>query len=174
MIGSCFSENIGTKLIDQRFKIYNNPNGNLFNPASIHHCLDTLLQGKPLEEKFLFNRDGIFYSYLHHSSIHDEYKNDLRKKIEKENQQATQFLKESNYLIITFGTAFVYKNLELQTVVANCHKQPASFFEKQLLTIQSIVASYSTLFKDLLALNPNLKIIFTVSYHWNFFVFHFI
>jgi hypothetical protein len=163
MIGSCFSENIGTKLIEQRFKTHNNPNGNLFNPTSIHQCLETLSKSKPMEEKYFLNRDDIFYSYLHHSSIHDEYKNDLRKKIDKENQLATQFLKESNYLIITFGTAFVYRHLELQTVVANCHKQPASYFEKQMLTIENIVSSYSKLFKDLPAFNPNLRIIFTVS-----------
>ncbi len=163
MLGSCFSENIGAVLKGKKFKVYDNPNGILFNPSNIHQCLDTLVHSRPMDEKYFLNRDGIFFSYLHHSSIHDEYKNDLHKKINQINKTALHILKDADFLFITFGNAYVYRHIGLNTVVANCHKQPSSVFEKYLLSVETIVAGYTNLIKDLQILNPGLKIIFTVS-----------
>lgn len=163
LIGSCFSDNISNILKDNRFKIYANPNGILFNPSSMYHCIDAILHAKPMDEKYFLNRDGIFFSYLHHSSIHDENKNDLFKKINREYKIAAQFLQEADELIVTFGSAHAYRHTELNATVANCHKQPNALFEKYLISVEQIVSDYSALVADLKKFNPRLKIIFTVS-----------
>ena len=163
LIGSCFSENIGTLLNNYKFKIYSNPNGILFNPQSIHTCLNNITEGNSLDENLILNRDENFYSYLHHTSINGTTALELTSKINSENIKAQQFLKDSNYFIITFGTAFYYQHKKLNASVANCHKQPAANFEKKCLSVSEIIALYSTLIEKLKSFNPKLKIIFTVS-----------
>lgn len=163
LIGSCFAENIGEKLNEHRFKIYKNPNGILFNPASILNCLNSILDQKPFDEKFILQRDRLYYSYLHHSSFNSENKEELIHQFNQTNQEAFQFLKHSSYLFITFGTAFVYEHQALNQIVANCHKQAQTIFQKRMLEVDEIVKSYSIHLSQLKQINPNLKIIFTVS-----------
>ncbi|MEO6305136.1 MAG: GSCFA domain-containing protein [Bacteroidia bacterium] len=163
LLGSCFSENIGDLLSEHKFKTYANPNGILFNPASIHQCLTDILNLKNLSDNFILTRNGLFYSYLHHTSINAPSANELKEKINIQTQKANNFLKESDVLIITFGTAFFYHHLTTGQVVANCHKQPQQIFEKNLLAVNEIVSAYSGLLKKIQNLNPKLKIIFTVS-----------
>ena len=43
LIGSCFSENIGRKLVDLKFDILNNPYGILFNPISIFNSINEII-----------------------------------------------------------------------------------------------------------------------------------
>jgi hypothetical protein len=163
LIGSCFSENIGTLLNYHKFKTYSNPNGILFNPKSIYNCLTNILENNPFDENLILMRDGVYYSYLHHSSINDPVKNALVGKINSENKKAHQFLKECDQLIITFGTAFLYHHLELDQTVANCHKQPSNSFEKKRISVSEIIENYCELIHKFQNFNPKLKVIFTVS-----------
>jgi len=163
MLGSCFTENIGTYLEAGRFRTCINPGGILFNPTSICKHINTLISGELMDEKDILQQSGIFFSYMHHSSVHNENKHDLVKKINSENKKASFFLKETDYLFITFGSAYVYRHLLLNAVVSNCHKQPGHNFEKSLLSVEKIVEDYSGTLKKLKDLNPALKIIFTVS-----------
>ena len=163
LIGSCFSENINHILSSYKFKTSANPNGILFNPISIADCLSNIINLNVEYDNFILNRNGIYYSYLHHSSINSTNKSELITRIKKQNADANRFLSNSNYLIITFGTAFLYNHLNLNKVVANCHKQPSNIFDKKLLSVNEICDSYTQLIKCLRTLNPELKIIFTVS-----------
>lgn len=163
LIGSCFSENIGDLLHQHKFKTFSNPNGILFNPASIHQSLTDILNLKDLSDNFILSRNGLYYSYLHHTSINAATASELKEKIDHQTKTAHAHLKQSDFLIITFGTAFFYHHLTSGQVVANCHKQPQQIFEKNLLAPNEIVSAYSGLIKKIQAFNPKLKIIFTVS-----------
>jgi len=163
LTGSCFSENIFRFLTEKRFKAHPSPNGIVFNPDSICRNLQTLIMADKLDEKFILNRNGIFFSFLHHSSVHDESRSDLVKKINHDLKTASLFLKTANFLVITFGSAYAYKHVELNSIVANCHKQPGQVFEKILLTPEKIQTDFAALIRSLQTFNPTLKIIFTVS-----------
>lgn len=163
LIGSCFSENIGGLLEQHKFKAYSNPNGILFNPASIHQNLTDILNLKDLSDNFILSRDGLYYSYLHHTSVNAATTKELKENINHTTKEANARLKESDLLILTFGTAFFYHHLTSGQVVANCHKQPQQIFEKNLLAPNEIVSAYTGLIKKIQAFNPKLKIIFTVS-----------
>lgn len=163
LIGSCFSENIGGILKQNKFKTYSNPSGILFNPASIHQSLTDILNIKDLSDNFILSRNGLYYSYLHHTSVNANTTEELKEKINHQTKKAHDHLKASNVLIVTFGTAFFYHHLTTGQVVANCHKQPQQIFEKNLLAVNEIVSAYTGLIKKIKALNPKLKIIFTVS-----------
>ncbi|MBL7911456.1 MAG: GSCFA domain-containing protein [Bacteroidia bacterium] len=163
LIGSCFSENIGALLKQHKFNTSSNPNGILFNPASIHQSLTDILNAKDLSDNFILSRNGLYYSYLHHTSINAPSANELKENVNSQTKKAQAYLKESDVLVITFGTAFFYHHLTTGQVVANCHKQPQQIFEKNLLAVNEIVSAYTGLIKKLQNFNPKLKIIFTVS-----------
>jgi hypothetical protein len=163
LAGSCFAENIGNRLRSLKFNVLVNPGGILFNPTSICNCLNGILSSEELKTDRLVERDGLFFSYDHHSSFSDSESAALLQKINSANAKAHDFLEKTDVLILTFGTAFVYHHKKLNTTVANCHKQPAAVFEKKLLEVDEIIVSYSDLIAGMKRINPSLKIIFTVS-----------
>lgn len=163
LVGSCFADNIGALFQKHYFKTLINPNGVLFNPKSIYHSLINCLENKETDDAFILKRNELFFSYLHHSSIFNVDQNKLKFELNSLQTKATDFLKQADHLIITFGTAFTYKHKLLATTVANCHKQPGSDFEKTLLTVDEIVKDHSELITKLKKVNPDLNILYTVS-----------
>ncbi len=163
LIGSCFAENMAQKLQEHLFPVHFSPNGILFNPESMLQSLTTIIGNNAFDESFIIERDGLWYSFLHHSAVHASDKKKLLEKIHKTQQEAHGCLKTSKFLIITFGTAFVYEHKTFQRVVSNCHKQPGSIFEKKFLEPEVIVEAYQRLIQKLRVFNPDLNIIFTVS-----------
>ncbi|MDR2883250.1 MAG: GSCFA domain-containing protein [Alistipes sp.] len=67
-------------------------------------------------------------------------------------------IEEADYLLITFGTAWVYE--ENGRVVANCEKRPAHLFTRRRLSVDEIVARFDTLLQGPL---HNKQTIFTLS-----------
>jgi len=72
-------------------------------------------------------------------------------------------LKNAGFLFVTFGTSWVYRNVDDGMVVANCHKLPASRFNRFRLGVDDIVDGYDELIARMKEFNRDLKIIFTVS-----------
>lgn len=163
LIGSCFSTNIAGLMFDHKFRVHSNPDGILFNPYSIGESLEKIVLQTKTNKKHLLQREGNYYSFKHHSSINATSEKELTQKIDQETDKSYTFLKNANYLIITFGTAYYYQHKELNTPVANCHKQPGNVFEKKLLSVNDIVNSFKTLLKQIQSLNPHIRVIFTVS-----------
>jgi hypothetical protein len=163
LTGSCFAAEIGALLGEHRFRVMTNPDGVLFNPVSICNSLDYALHIRPFNSSLLVEREGVCCSYLHHSSVQAKTPDELLRKIRTTAERTQEFLWSANFLVITFGSAFIYYHKELDQVVANCHKQPSSLFEKQLLSAGAIVRLYDKLITALRNVNPGIKIIFTVS-----------
>lgn len=167
-IGSCFSDNIGQKLVDLKFSADVNPFGVLYNPVSIANSLRYLISNRRFGETDLFQDQGIWNSFSHHSSFSDVNGEKALKKINERINSSHQFLKNAEFLMITFGTAWAYKLEGTDQVVSNCHKVSASKFSRVKLGVSEITADYQLLLDELWSFNPNLKIIFTVSpiRHW--------
>ena len=166
--GSCFSENIGQKMIDLKFNVDMNPFGILYNPQSIANSLKILLDKQPFTEYDLFQDQGLWNSFFHHSRFSDVDKDVALQKINSRILSSHEFLKNADFLVITFGTAWVYQLVNSGQVVSNCHKVPAVQFNRVRLTRHEISVAYRHLLEELWRFNPNLKIIFTVSpiRHW--------
>jgi len=163
LMGSCFAENIGQKFKEHQFKTYVNPNGVLFNPSSIYNTITNCLQQKEIDQSSIINTNGLFFSFEHHTSIYSTSKSGLESSITDTQNKFYAYLKETDLLFITFGTAFVYKRKLNNCTAANCHKQSSSEFEKSLMSVNDITSDYIKLISQLKNLNPKLKIIFTVS-----------
>jgi hypothetical protein len=161
--GSCFAENIGSYFLNHKFQTVINPFGVIYNPVSIKNCLEFLLVKKQFSEDDLFLHNSLWASYFHHGSFSCS---DKRKCIENINSKiavSSEFLKNSDYLFITFGSAKVYELIEKKIIVSNCHKLPAGKFNSYILSSEEIISSYSELIKNLNKFNPKLKIVFTIS-----------
>lgn len=163
LIGSCFAENIGEKLLENGFHSHINPNGILFNPLSIYHCLIDLIKENEIDESLILARNNLFFSYLHHSSVYGISKEQLKLKLNEIQKLSKDKLEKSDFLIITFGTAFIYELKQTQSTVANCHKQKAELFNKRMLSIEEMVSQHNELIGVIKKLNPTIHIILTVS-----------
>ena len=63
-------------------------------------------------------------------------------------QSGFEYLKDGDYLFITFGSAFAYKHKKSQKYVANCHV-PASHFDKVLLNPIELIEAYKAYLNEL-------------------------
>ena len=165
LTGSCFSEEIGDLLLQHKFDILQNLNGILFDPLSICNSLTSYIENKQFSVDELFYLNEVWQSWQHHSRFSGLDKDEVLQKINQSQRQAHLFLEDAEWLIITVGTAYSYRvKKENESVpVANCHKAPADFFIKRLLTIEEILAALDNCMHRLFKYNKNLKIIFTVS-----------
>ena len=162
-MGSCFTENIGNKFLQWKFNTLVNPFWVLYNPTSIKNSLDIILWDKEFIESDLVFWNEQWHSFSHHGDFSGINKENVLNTINSQITNSKEFIKKSSILFLTFGTAWVYKYNKTWEVVSNCHKFPDSDFTRSLLSVDEIVESYKILIDTLKTINPDLKIIFTVS-----------
>src|SRR5580765_331160 len=177
LIGSCFTEHIGNSLEELKFSVLQNPNGILFDPLSVSQSLASYIQNKQYNEKDFFQLNEVWHSWKHHSRFSNTNLEEAVRIINESQRQAHQFLKEADWIIITLGSSFSYQLTKLaeavkvrslggdlrEAGVANCHRAPAQWFHKHLMTIDEIISNLDNSFEQLFQFNSNLNIIFTVS-----------
>lgn len=165
LLGSCFAQNMGQRLATYKFRVDVNPFGILYNPLSISKALRYILSGKPFDETSpeLFNYNGMWHSYMHHGDFSRQKKSDAVDAINLRITKANAAIRQLNVLMITFGTAYVYRRTEDDMVVGNCHKLPGTNFNRSLLTVNEIVEDMSGVIEQLTTASESLKILFTVS-----------
>ena len=162
MIGSCFTENIGAKLKQHKFSVLENPNGILFNPISISKSLISYIENKQYTKEDLFYENESWNSWQHHSRFSHPDPDECLQMINQSQTAANDFLKTTDWVLITLGSAFVYE-LANAAVVANCHKVPTDKFNKKLLSVEEVANLLDNTIQQLISFNPKLKIIFTIS-----------
>ena len=168
LVGSCFSNNIGSKLIVNKFNTLINPFGILFNPISIVNTLNDIIEGKEVGVNDLHFENGLYHSFAHHGSFSGPNSGEVVNCINQSREEATQFLNKTDVIILTLGSAWGYRHNDTGEFVANCHKVPNKKFTKELLEVGFIVKKLRMVIDKLQAINSNLNVIFTVSpvRHW--------
>ncbi|MFA7116048.1 MAG: GSCFA domain-containing protein [Bacteroidales bacterium] len=140
----------GRKKDNNNKKLTNNQNSsqNLnLNHRNITHCIPG--QG--------------YTSFYHHGSFTKPTPEEFLENANKKLEEAHNFFNETDYIIITFGTAWVYRHIEKDIIVSNCHKHLAKEFNRELLDIETILNAYSNFMYFDLTFHPKRKWIFTVS-----------
>ena len=169
LIGSCFTENIGEKLKKHKFNVLENPNGILFNPVSVTEAIINIIENKQYTKQDLFNYNEGWHSWQHHSRFSGVTVEETLEKINTSAHHAHHYLKQTDYLFITLGSAWVYTltnkayNATTGIVAANNHKAPHDWFERRLLDISQIITVLATMLERVGDFNPNIHIIFTIS-----------
>ena len=161
LMGSCFATNMGALLADAKFRPDINPFGVLYNPLSVSAALREVVAGRIYTEEDLFFFRECWHSPMHHGDFSSPSAEEALQRINTRLQAAHARIHQLGCLLLTFGTSWVYE--QAGHIVANCHKQPESVFTRRQLSVQEIVSDYTSLFSGLIARNPRLKVIFTVS-----------
>ena len=167
-MGSCFTENIGAKMEALKYPVDINPFGILYNPLSVANGLQLLLEKKRFSSDDLFEHNGLWHSFSHHGRFSNTEQNVVLDDINTRIKSSATFLKQADFLFLTFGTAWIYRYKESGELVSNCHKIPAREFVRERLSVQQIVEIYRELLTKIWQINPDLKVVFTVSpiRHW--------
>ena len=163
LTGSCFTEHIGNRLADYIFPVLQNPNGILFDPISVCDSLQSYIDIKKYTTEDLFYLNDLWQSWQHHSIFSGMDEQIVLDTINQSQQRAHLFLKTANWMIITLGSSFSYQLVEGGTPVANCHRAPAQWFNKNLTSIERITNTLDETMIKLRKFNSGLKIIFTIS-----------
>jgi hypothetical protein len=168
LIGSCFVENIGKKFQDGGFQTTINPFGILYNPHSLVQSIERLLNPIPFETTDLFSYEGVWNSFAHHSRFSYPSREETLRNINEQLVSGAMKMQSARWLMITLGTAWVYKLADSGVVVANCHKLPENRFIRHRMSEEEIVEVFTPLIERLHTLNPALQILMTVSpiRHW--------
>ena len=179
LIGSCFTEHMTGRLAGHKFRTLQNPHGILFNPLSVARSLMSYATEKQYDESELFYLNELWGTWDHHSLFSHINKQAALEGINSSQTKAARFIRESDWVIITLGSAFQYflteealkqTNFPTQSSllggrggVANNHRAPAAWFEKQLLGIPAIISALEDVLAVISRLNPKVQYLFTIS-----------
>ena len=144
-LGSCFATNIAQRLLERKFKVCNSPTGILFNPASIARSLELMSTCYQVSENDVFLSGELYSSYLFHSHFSSTNKQEAIERMQQAINAGNKALSSVDYLIVTLGTAWVYRLKSTGEVVANCHKQPSANFSRALLSVDEIVEALESI-----------------------------
>lgn len=187
-LGSCFSTEMGNRLETEGFEVLNNPFGVLYNPVSIANSIHLMTDGYSFGPKDVIPRDtnpvrknktvhasdgsagfgqhrpiapdgGGFVSFYHHGSMSRKTPEEFIKDANNALEMASEKFKEARWILITFGTAWVYRHIERNIIVSNCHKHPAWEFRRERLDIPDITGIWNGIVSSFCEKN----FIFTVS-----------
>ncbi len=162
-IGSCFAEEIGSLLEAGKFNTLNNTFGTTFNPISIAAILRNICQLSN-NEALPLEAGEVWLDYRFHSSIYGYSEAALNQTIEEKLQQAHEQLRKPDAVcLLTLGTAWVYRLLDQNKVVANCHKQHKSLFQKELSSPESLLKAMQEALDILFTKFPQCQVILTLS-----------
>ena len=167
MMGSCFTESIGSRLKENQWSACINPFGVLYNPMSIFHALELLLQSVSKSYHIvaddLFSDNDIYYHWAFSSDYAAVSSDEALVKMNRSIDAAVKQLKRLDVLFLTFGTNRYYRLKSSGEIVANCHKQPHHIFTEERAGVDEIVEAWMPTAMRLFDLRPSLKVILTVS-----------
>lgn len=161
LLGSCFSDEINKKFRYYAFDCSTNPFGTVFHPLILSRFIQESIAG--VHNERIVQRDDVFLSWDASSSFYSMEKEDLMLKLTESRRSWTSNLEKTDFLIITFGTAWGYILDESGEMVANCHKFPSGNFTKVISKKEQLYESWKKTIAEIHGLNPDVKIIFTVS-----------
>ncbi|AMM50081.1 hypothetical protein TH61_01295 [Rufibacter sp. DG15C] len=163
-LGSCFAEVIGQRLLGHKAKVLVNPFGTIFNPLSAHSLLRRIItQNVEGLQGGLLERQGQWFHYDFHSSFTSSQPEALLQLLEKAISDAHAFLQDTQHLLLTWGTAFVYERQDTGQSVSNCHKVPQKQFNKRLLSVTEITQDLQETLDLLYSHFPAMQVVLTVS-----------
>lgn len=161
-LGSCFGVAMGRRLQRAGFDVAGGQFGTLFNPESIRLTIAQALDGMVPTPQEFYEQDGLYVHTGYHSLLARGSVEEAQGSIELANAGLREALQHAEWLVVTFGTAWVYRH-HARGVVANCHRLPPSSFTRELLSPEEMVGGWCALVGRLRELNPKLRVMLTVS-----------
>ena len=162
-LGSCFAENMAEKFEYFKFDNVVNPFGIIFNPISLEKLILRSIHKKYFSECDIFYHNEAWHCYEVHSELSNPNKEEFLETLNQLIDSTNWYIEKATHCLITLGTSWVYKHVETNEIVANCHKLPQKQFEKAILSTGTIQKSIENTIDLIEKVNPNCSIIFTIS-----------
>lgn len=163
LLGSCFAENMGEKFNYFKFQATTNPFGIIFNAVSLEKLICRAVENRKFTENDIFFHNELWHCFEVHSELSNPDKDAFLESLNDLINSTNKLLNESTHIIITLGTSWVYRNIETNEIVANCHKVPQKQFTKELLSINQTEESLQNIVGLIHSVNTNCNFVFTIS-----------
>lgn len=162
-MGSCFAENIYLRFTERKFHTFANPFGVVYNPLSIESQIAKIVEDAPYTDQDIFFDGEMWNCWDAHSSCSNSNRDQCIKGLNETLCKSRNFLKETDVVFITLGTAFVYFLKETGKVVSNCHKQNATCFDRHLISVDEAASALNNILAELQKIKRDIHVVFTVS-----------
>ncbi|MBH8558350.1 GSCFA domain-containing protein [Hymenobacter negativus] len=162
-MGSCFADSIGSRLVANKVEARVNPFGTVFQPLALARLLRAAAGEEVDWQRHLVQARGRWQSYDLHGSVGADSPVELLQYIQEVVRQTGEFLRNTDVVLLTLGTAWAYRLRETGELVSNCHKQPSDLFVRELLTPDEIINALAETHAYLRRINPDLRFVLTVS-----------
>ena len=159
-LGSCFADEVGGICRGLGFDALVNPFGVLYNPASIAQSVERLSSGKQFcHEEVIGVGEGQYCTFNHNTAFWNSSEKALLEQVNRNLEEAQAHFMKAQWIVISLGTSWAFRDKETQKVVSNCHKLPAARFERVFLPVEQ---SYQYL-SEIVQQHSEKRFIFTVS-----------
>lgn len=162
-VGSCFADSIGERLRQNKVQALVNPFGTVFQPLALAKLLRAAAGEEQDWQQHVVEARGRWQSYDFHSTLGADSPVELLQLIQQRVTQVRDFLRQTDLVVLTLGTAWAYRLRETDELVSNLHKLPATLFSKELLTADEVVNSLAEVHAVLRQVKPDIRIALTVS-----------
>lgn len=184
MLGSCFAQYMAERLQESGHAVIVNPLGTLFNPFSIAQTVEAALKVDGLGDMDstasngdgidlpLFQADGEWRCWWANTKVKAQTRESLDEMLRERLRELRAALLDAKHLVVTLGTNVCYR-LSDGLVVTNCQRQPDRLFTEWRASLEEVTDCLNKMVESLLAVNPSLQIIFTVSpYRYKKYGYH--
>ncbi len=162
VLGSCFSDSMGKRMIDLGLEACVNPFGTLYNPVSVCNSVARLSSRIPFTEAecmMMGSGSDLICSFSHHTSFARKTKEEFLANANTCLAQASDAWEKANKVIITLGTAWCFQYNATGEIVSNCLKIDGKEFTRKRLGVKEV----SVLLEKMVSRFPEKDFIFTVS-----------
>lgn len=167
LMGSCFSDNIGARMEQAGWPVEANPCGTVYNPVSIAVLMRLAMIHRPMRREIvassLTDREGKYVSWFMGSKAGGATEEECVDAVCECIDRLEDAIERAQAIVVTFGTADVWLLAGTDRAIGNCHKHPASEFDKKRASVEEIAALWKETVEAVRMRNPEMKIIFTVS-----------
>lgn len=161
-LGSCFSENIGSKMLELGWKGASNPFGLLYNPASIREIIRWIELGE-FDPDELFQHRGLWRHWLCHSSLAHSSREQVVENVRKALIQGKEAWENADVLLLTLGSSYAWYNHDLDKIISNCHQMPRDLFAREFLGINEMFQELASVIQRFKNGKENRRVVLTVS-----------
>ncbi|WP_258104649.1 GSCFA domain-containing protein [Marinoscillum sp. MHG1-6] len=147
--GSGFSNILTSHFEKYRFQVKSNPYGNIYNPISIFDAIEFTSKNESVDKSRITETDGVYGHFDFHSKMNSTSEDQLTKQLDATIQETNNYFKKTDFLFLTFGSAYAFRHNESHKIVANCHRAPQNEFTKVLLSPEEIVTGFKQIYKSM-------------------------
>lgn len=161
ILGSCFADNIGGRLLHRQFDVCLNPFGTLYNPSSIADAIERLDSGAHFTKEDcvqIGSGSTKWGSFHHHTLAARETPEYFLRDANAALDSAAAFWRECNKVIITLGTSWCFRHVG-GFIVANCLKRDAKEFRREFIP----ASETADILRKIIENHKDKEFIFTVS-----------